>query len=181
MRAMNDAILIGIGTACADDPVLTCRLPGMAARSPVRVILDSRLRLPRDGRLARTARDTPVWVLASPLASAETEAALTMQGIQVFRIGASEKGLDLAAALRLLSDNGITRLMVEGGPKIAAAFLAADLVDEAVLFRAPKPIGADGIDAIEGQGLDALTRSPHLTSVGDDRAGIDSIEFFERA
>src|SRR5712692_2245598 len=89
MRAMNDAILIGIGTALADDPQLTCRLPGMAARSPARVVLDTGLRLPATGALVRSARETPLWVMAGESAPAEAEAALVARGVEVFRIPAA--------------------------------------------------------------------------------------------
>ena len=179
MRAMNDAILIGIGTALADDPLLTCRLPGMEKLSPVRVILDARLRLPSDSALARSARVTPVWVVASPDASAEAAAALQALGVEILRAPVTAGRLDLAAVLRLLAERGITRLMVEGGPTVAASFVAADLVDEAALFRSPKVIGPDGIDAIEGLPLDALTG--RLASLGREPIGGDSVEFFARA
>jgi diaminohydroxyphosphoribosylaminopyrimidine deaminase/5-amino-6-(5-phosphoribosylamino)uracil reductase len=179
MRAMNDAILIGIGTALADDPQLTCRLPGMAARSPVRVVLDAGLRLPVTGALVRSARETPVWVLTSKSAPVEAEAVLAARGVEVFRVPA--RGLDVAAVLHLLNERGITRLMVEGGPTVAAAFVAADLVDEAVMLRSPNPIGPDGIDALEAMPLAALTASPKLRSQGIETVGEDTIETFERA
>src|SRR5262252_11125489 len=89
MRAMNDAILVGVGTALADDPQLTCRLPGMAAFSPVRVVLDAGLRLPVTGALVRSAPETPVWVIADERAPAEAEAVLVARGVEVFRIPAA--------------------------------------------------------------------------------------------
>jgi len=181
MRAMNDAILIGIGTALADDPQLTCRLPGMAGRSPVRVVLDSGLRLPATGALVRGAREVPVWVVAGEGAPPEAESVLRAQGVEVVRLAASAGRLDIAAVLGALAERGITRLMVEGGPSVAAAFVAADLVDEAVLVRAPNPIGPDGIDALEGLPLTALTGSLRLRSRGIEAAGEDLIETFERA
>ena len=182
MRAMNDAILIGAGTALADDPLLTCRLPGMARRSPVRVVLDSALQLPVSSQLVKTAADTLVWVFAGEAAPKDKERALTDLGVEVLRVRGSGSGrLDLSAALKALSGRGITRLMVEGGPTAAASFLAADLVDEAALFRSPKPIGADGIDALEGMPLEALTRSPKLKSSAVETLGADQLETFERA
>jgi len=185
MRAMNDAVLIGIGTALADDPQLSCRLPGMAARSPVRVVLDAALRLPPGGALARSARQIPVWVVAGPAGGADAEAALRGLGVEVIRAPASggciDGGrIDIAAALRLLAGRGITRLMVEGGPTVAAAFVAADLVDAAALLRGPRPIGPDGIDALEAGSLAALTASPRLRSHGIEAVGEDTIETFER-
>jgi diaminohydroxyphosphoribosylaminopyrimidine deaminase/5-amino-6-(5-phosphoribosylamino)uracil reductase len=89
--------------------------------------------------------------------------------------------LDLAAVLRLLAQRGITRLMVEAGPILAAAFLRADLVDAAVVFRAPAAIGPDGIDALDALPLSALTRSPRLASIGREAVGVDVVEMFERA
>jgi diaminohydroxyphosphoribosylaminopyrimidine deaminase/5-amino-6-(5-phosphoribosylamino)uracil reductase len=181
MRAMNDAILIGIGTALADDPELTCRLPGMEKFSPVRVVLDTRLRLPPGGALARSAQQTPVWVVTGSGAAAEAAAvrALHEQGVEVLHAPAQAGRLALAPVLGLLAERGISRLMVEGGPTVAAALVAADLVDEAVLFRSAKVLGPDGIDALEGIALDALTS--RMTSLGREPVGDDSVEFFARA
>jgi diaminohydroxyphosphoribosylaminopyrimidine deaminase/5-amino-6-(5-phosphoribosylamino)uracil reductase len=179
MRATNDAILIGIGTALADDPQLTCRLPGMLDRSPVRVVLDPSLRLPLASLLVKSARSTPLWVVSAPEASSESARALQAAGVDVLRAPAGPGKLDLAAVLTLLADRGITRLMVEGGPTVAASFVSADLIDEVALFRAPKHIGADGIDALEGMPIAALMQK--LKPVGSEPVGEDSVEFFERA
>jgi len=174
LRAHSDAIMIGIGTALADDPMLDCRLPGMAAFSPVRVVLDRSLRLPPASRLAASARDIPLWVIAgnaSPAAPA-AEAALRDLGVEVLRADDGSGRLELDGVLKLLAARGITWLMVEGGPKLAAALVAADLVDEAALFHSPKIVGSDGIDALDGQPLTALTGRLKLMAsepAGDDR------------
>jgi len=181
MRAASDAILIGIGTALADDPLLTCRLPGLASRSPVRVVLDGKLGLPVVSRLVRTARDTPLWVIGAPSASPAADQALRAHGVAVFRLDAVAGKLDLAEALGLLAGRGITRLMVEGGPAVAASFVAADLVDEATLFRSPNTIGGEGVDALDGLPLTALTQSPRLMSCGIVPLGADAMETFARA
>ena len=180
LRAQSDAVLIGIGTALADDPLLTCRLPGMAERSPVRVVLDTHLRLPPGGKLAGGAREVPVWVVAGVDAPAANEQALRESGVEVLRAGVREDRIDLPAALRRLADKGITRLMVEGGPITAAAFLDANVVDEAMLLRGPNTLGADAIDALEGLPLSALTASQRLVSRGIEPMGADTIETFER-
>jgi len=180
LRAMNDAVLTGIGTVLSDDPLLTCRLPGMTERSPVRVVLDPLLRLPPGSQLARTARETPVWVVASADAAPEREAALRDLGVDVLRVEGAGRP-HLAATLKLLAARGITRLMVEAGPILAAAFVAADLVDEAVLFRAPQALGPDAIDALETMPLTAMTASPKLSPVGIETVGADTVETFERA
>jgi diaminohydroxyphosphoribosylaminopyrimidine deaminase / 5-amino-6-(5-phosphoribosylamino)uracil reductase len=180
MRAMNDAILIGIGTALADDPQLTCRLPGLEGRSPVRVVLDTALRLPPTAALVLTARTNPVWVLAGPTPGEEAERRLHSYGVEVLRCGATAGRIDLAAMLRLLAGRRITRLMVEGGPTVAASFVAAGFVDETAIFRARTVIGADGIDALEAMPLSALTASPRFASRGIEAVGEDSLETFER-
>jgi diaminohydroxyphosphoribosylaminopyrimidine deaminase/5-amino-6-(5-phosphoribosylamino)uracil reductase len=180
LRAQSDAIMVGIGTVLADDPLLTCRLPGMEKDSPVRVVLDTRLRLPPASRLVQSAGEVPVWVMTGPLESSAAEHILAAQNIDIMRAPVSGERLDLAAALMLLADRGITRLMVEGGPTVAAALLAADLIDEAVLFQSPKMVGADGIDALAGLPLTALTQSPRLTAVSSEAIGADMCQVFMR-
>ena len=126
--------MVGIGTALADDPMLTCRLPGMArSYSPVRVVLDSALRLPLGSRLARTAREVPVWVVDREPRPARCARCFGGRGSRDSPgAAAARDGSIIAAVLKLIAERGITRLMVEGGPTLAAAFLTADLVDEAV-------------------------------------------------
>jgi diaminohydroxyphosphoribosylaminopyrimidine deaminase / 5-amino-6-(5-phosphoribosylamino)uracil reductase len=179
MRATNDAVLTGIGTVLADDPQLTCRLPGMESRSPVRVVLDSQLRLPTDSRLAGSATRTLDWVFVDESAKPEHEPALTQAGVEVLRVPGANGRLDLTAVLRGLAGRGITRVMVEAGPIVSAAFLAADLVDEAALFRSSDALG-EGIDALEGLPLSALTHSPRLRLGGREQIGSDTLETFER-
>jgi diaminohydroxyphosphoribosylaminopyrimidine deaminase/5-amino-6-(5-phosphoribosylamino)uracil reductase len=180
LRATSDAVLTGIGTVLADDPLLTCRLPGMEDRSPVRVVLDTQLRLPLDSRLVASARTTPLWMIAGESAPPERRRALQDRGAEVFQLGARAGRVDLAEAAKFLGRRGITWLLVEAGPVLAASFLTAKLVDEAVLLRSPKALGADAIDGLEGLPLEALTRSEQLQSVGTEALGTDSLELFRR-
>jgi diaminohydroxyphosphoribosylaminopyrimidine deaminase / 5-amino-6-(5-phosphoribosylamino)uracil reductase len=181
LRAQNDAVMVGIGTALADDPMLTCRLPGMAACSPVRVVLDSTLRLLPGSRLVRSAREVPVWDVTGSRRSRSAEDALQAAGAVVVPAPDASSGcLDIAAVLRLLADRGITRLLLEGGPILAAAFLEADLIDEAVLLQSPKIAGDAAVDALDRLPLTALTQSPRLTSVRCEAVGADMCEVFER-
>ncbi len=180
MRAMSDAVLTGIGTAIADDPLLTCRLPGMGGCSPVRVVLDAGLRIPLAGRLVATAREVPLWVVSGAAAVPEPARMLANRGAEVLPVAAHEGRLELTQVLKLFAERGITRLMVEAGPILSAAFVEADLVDEVALFRSPTAIGPEGIDGLEGLPLEALTRSSRLELVGTDTVGADTVELFWR-
>lgn len=182
LRAQCDAILVGIGTVLADDPLLTCRLPGMASRSPVRVVLDTALRSPAQSRLVQTARATPLWLVCAETAEPAAVTRLGAAGAQVIRMApCPTPGLDLAAVLKELSGRGVTRLMVEGGSRIAASFMAADLVDEIWLLRAPAPIGADGIAALDALPLAAITQSPAYRVRASEAVDPDTLTIYERA
>jgi diaminohydroxyphosphoribosylaminopyrimidine deaminase/5-amino-6-(5-phosphoribosylamino)uracil reductase len=178
LRAENDAIMVGIGTVLADDPQLTCRLPGMAKRSPVRVIADSALRLPVQSQLVQSARETPVWAICGGGAPKQAETGLLSHGVNVLRSPNGAGPLELREVLGWLSATGITRLMVEGGPTLAAAFIAADLVDEAVLFRSPKIVGPDGIEALASGAMAAL--SGRLKQASSEPVGADREDHYVR-
>ncbi|HVV41557.1 MAG TPA: bifunctional diaminohydroxyphosphoribosylaminopyrimidine deaminase/5-amino-6-(5-phosphoribosylamino)uracil reductase RibD [Nitrobacter sp.] len=182
LRAQCDAILVGIGTVLADDPLLTCRLPGMEPRSPVRVVLDRALRIPGGSKLVHSARETPLWVMTSELAEAAAAMKLGAAGAQVIRVPAAggKPGLDLGEVLRALADKGITRLLVEGGSRVASSFVAADFVDEVWLLRGPDTIGADGVAALDGLSLAAIAGSPRFKVRANETLGTDGLTIYER-
>jgi diaminohydroxyphosphoribosylaminopyrimidine deaminase/5-amino-6-(5-phosphoribosylamino)uracil reductase len=178
IRAASDAILVGIGTVLSDDPQLTCRLPGMFERSPVRIVLDEDLRVPLATSVVATVRETPTWVFTSRRPSAIAEEILQQKGCKVFRVDEDNGRLDLNQIVKNLAEQGITRLLVEGGPTVASSFATANLVDEAILVRGEKPIGNSGIDPLEGLPLEALTG--RLVFAGSEKLATDTIENFIR-
>jgi diaminohydroxyphosphoribosylaminopyrimidine deaminase/5-amino-6-(5-phosphoribosylamino)uracil reductase len=181
LRGQSDAILVGVGTVLADDPLLTCRLPGMEAQSPVRVVLDRSLRIPGSSRLVHSARETPLWVMTSNLAEAPAAMKLGAAGAQVIRIASAPPGLDLQAALHALAEKGITRLLVEGGSRVASSFVGADLVDEMWLLRGPNSIGADGVPALDALPVSAITQSPQFKLRASESLQNDTLTIYERA
>jgi diaminohydroxyphosphoribosylaminopyrimidine deaminase/5-amino-6-(5-phosphoribosylamino)uracil reductase len=183
LRGQCDAILVGIGTVLADDPLLTTRLPGMEPQSPVRVVLDRSLRIPGSSRLVHSARETPLWVMTSNLAEAPAAMKLGAAGAQVIRVATTSAppGLDLQAVLHALAEKGITRLLVEGGSRVASSFVAAGLVDEMWLLRGPNSIGADGVPALDALPLGAVTQSPKLRVRASESLQNDTLTIYERA
>jgi diaminohydroxyphosphoribosylaminopyrimidine deaminase/5-amino-6-(5-phosphoribosylamino)uracil reductase len=174
-------VLVGVGTVLADDPMLNCRLPGMADRSPIRIVLDGRLRTPLSARLVRTAKEIPLWIIARPDAPLEPQRALEAAGAQVMRVSAAGGKVDLGEALWLLATREITRVLVEGGPILSAALLKANLVDEAVIVRSPKTLGDGAIPALEGMPLSALLENPRLALVERRTAGEDTLTHLFRS
>ena len=181
MRARHDAVLTGVGTVRADDPMLNCRLPGLEERSPTRVILDSRLSTPTASTLARTARDIKTMIITTFAAPEPAADALVGVGVDVVRAAADAAGrVELDAALKLLGDRGITSVLVESGGRLATSFLASDRVDRLVWFRAPMVIGGDGEPALEPLGIGALEVAPRFESLDARPVGEDMVETYRR-
>lgn len=175
LRAASDAILIGAGTARDDDPELTCRLPGLAGRSPVRVILSRGLDLSIDLKLLRTAREVPVWIFTSESTDAKRVDALESAGVRVFLAPVLAGALSLSSVLGQLADAGISRLLVEGGETIWRSFAAERLVDEVALFQA----GGDGKGQVPAATL-AARYAPglDLTVTTHRRVGSDALSIY---
>jgi diaminohydroxyphosphoribosylaminopyrimidine deaminase/5-amino-6-(5-phosphoribosylamino)uracil reductase len=145
MRAETDAILIGIGTALGDDPQLTCRLPGLEARSPVRIVLDAHARLPVTSKIVKEAREVPVWIAAAADCDRSRRTMLEGAGVQFLATEAANGGFALPELLEDLAARGISTLMVEGGAETVRHFLDEGLVDRIALLTGPGEIGVEGI------------------------------------
>ncbi|GHD47640.1 riboflavin biosynthesis protein RibD [Thalassobaculum fulvum] len=181
MRARQDAILVGIGTALADDPALTCRAPGLAGRSPVRVVLDSSLRLSPDSSLVRTARAAPTWVVTCTDHDGGRAAALVARGVEVIAAEPDGTGRPaIAAALVALAGRGIGRLLVEGGAGVARSVVAAGLVDEIAWYRAPMLLGGDGLAAVDPLRAATPADAPRFERQGCTVLGEDVLETYRR-
>jgi diaminohydroxyphosphoribosylaminopyrimidine deaminase/5-amino-6-(5-phosphoribosylamino)uracil reductase len=181
LRATHDAILVGTDTAILDDPELTCRLPGLGGRSPMRVVLDRRLRIPAFAKVFTDTDTTPTWVVTAPSADSARKAALRNVGIEIVEIEANPAGgLDMAATLAALGARGLTRLLVEGGGRLAAALLRQRLVDRLVWFHAPRLLGGDGLPAVAALGFASLAEAPGFERVASESVGDDLMTSFRR-
>lgn len=172
LRKEFDAILVGSTTVRDDDPELTCRLPGLLDRSPVRVVLSRSLDLPPAAKLFKTARTVPVWLMTSAQGNAEIKRMIAEGGTEIMDVGVVGDALWLPSIMEALVARGITRLLVEGGPAIWRSFARASLADEIVLYMADRPsdaaarhalahwVGELGLTAIERRaiGTDTMWR-----------------------
>ncbi|MBC6416715.1 MAG: bifunctional diaminohydroxyphosphoribosylaminopyrimidine deaminase/5-amino-6-(5-phosphoribosylamino)uracil reductase RibD [Rhodospirillales bacterium] len=173
LRAEHDAVMIGSATAIADNPRLTVRLPGVEGH-PLRIVADGRLTLPLTHELVRTAREVPTWLLTRADADRTRQRAFEEVGVEVLTLkGIKAAPLDLGKALKLLGERGLTRVLVEGGGRLAASLLSADLVDRLVVFYAGMAIGGDGVPGIAGLGLHRLAGAPRFRRRSVERVGQD--------
>lgn len=180
LRGGHDAVLAGAGTVLADDPDLTCRIAGFAAQPAVRVILDTHLRIPLVSRLVATAGLAPVWVLHGPGADAARIAALTEAGLRCVSLPLAGAGVSIEAALQSLGAAGLTRVLAEGGARIAASLLRADLVDRIAWFHAPAVMGGDGLPAVQAMGTEVLAAMRRFRRVAERSLGDDLLTDYVR-
>jgi diaminohydroxyphosphoribosylaminopyrimidine deaminase / 5-amino-6-(5-phosphoribosylamino)uracil reductase len=182
LRAQNDAIMVGSGTVLADDPLLNVRLPGLERYSPLRIVLDGRMRLPLTSALVVGVHDTPTWLVTLPGGDKRRRQIYVDCGIEVIEAPAGSDGaLDLVQVMGRLAAHGLTRLLVEGGARLAAALLRDKLVDRLAIFRAPSLIGGDGLPATAGFGLERLADMPGFVPMETIELGQDRLETYRQA
>lgn len=174
LRSAYDAVMTSVNTVKADDPLLTCRIAGLEARSPLRIVLDRRLETPLNCKLVQTAKQTPVWVIVEKNVDANRKKAMEDAGVRII-----ESTSDLQDIIQMLGSEGITRLMVEAGGTLAASLLMAKVVDEICWFRAPMLIGGDGLDVISALGNATLSGILRWKLLSSERVGEDVLEVFE--
>lgn len=180
LRATHDAIMVGRGTVLDDDPLLTLRLPGMGGPHPIRIVLDPGLLLPLDSRLVATASAVPLLVFAALEAAVSRERALADRGVAVSRVPAGAAGLDLAAVLLKLGVEGITRVLCEGGPRLASALIEADLADRVVLFTGPVAFGREGRATLTAAARSRIEAPERFARGKAVRFGSDLMQRYDR-
>jgi diaminohydroxyphosphoribosylaminopyrimidine deaminase/5-amino-6-(5-phosphoribosylamino)uracil reductase len=181
MRARHDAVMVGIGTALADDPALTCRLPGLEDCSPVRVVVDARLHLPLTSNLVVMASKTPTWLVTVPGRNRDRRHAFEDSGVRIVEVGEGPDGYPAPAEMfSALGDAGLTRVLVEGGGHLAAGLLRADLVDRLQWFRAAGIMGGDGVPAVAAYGIDRLSLMRRYRLVSVQSVAEDLFESYVR-
>jgi diaminohydroxyphosphoribosylaminopyrimidine deaminase/5-amino-6-(5-phosphoribosylamino)uracil reductase len=171
IRDQVDAVLVGAGTALADDPLLTCRIPG--GRNPWRVVLDGRLQISARARLLRQPDRDRTIIVTSLLAPERRARALAATGARVLRVPERNGFVSWRALLKQLASLGILSVLIEGGAVTAASALKEKAVDKVLFFFAPKIIGGDGKAMIAGLGIKKASRSIQLKGMDVRRSGAD--------
>ncbi|WP_319544883.1 bifunctional diaminohydroxyphosphoribosylaminopyrimidine deaminase/5-amino-6-(5-phosphoribosylamino)uracil reductase RibD [Ruegeria conchae] len=179
MRARHDAVMVGAGTARADDPSLTVRDLGVE-RQPVRVVVSRHLDLPLMGHLARTASKIPVWLCHGPHPDPDRARAWEGLGARLIPCALDDHHVEAVDLLHQLGQAGLTRVFCEGGSALAASLLESDLVDELVGFTAGLTIGAEGLSAIGALGLDTLETAPRFDLIETQVVGGDILHRWAR-
>lgn len=171
LRSQVDAVLVGIGTVLADDPQLTCRVPG--GRNPLRIVLDRRLRIPLSARVLREAEPGKTIVVTGPRAPRGKIRLVESLGARVWELPVTQGGISLAALLKKLGRMGLLSVMIEGGADTAGRALREKVVDKILFFYAPKILGAEGRDMIGALGIRRVSRCTRIRDVEVKRLGRD--------
>jgi diaminohydroxyphosphoribosylaminopyrimidine deaminase/5-amino-6-(5-phosphoribosylamino)uracil reductase len=180
LRAQVSAVMIGAGTARADDPELLARTDPPPRRQPLRVVLDSKLALAPQGRLFTSLDRANLLIIGVDGADPSRRAALEAAGAKTATVAAAAAGVDVEAALALLSEKGVSRVMVEGGGKLAASLILAQVVDRIEWMRAPIALGEEGRPAIGPLMLERVSEAPAWRRVALRELGPDLWESYER-
>ena len=181
MRSQYDAIAIGINTVLQDNPKLTCRLPGLENRSPVRVVFDSSLKIDINSDILKTASSYKTWIITSKNHDLSVLNKFEEYGVEIISVALDGEGhIDLYLALAALAKRGITRLMVEGGATLSTSFLRSNLVDLLAWFRAPSLIGADGKSVFSNLGVDGIDSMHKFELLNHENIGSETLDLYGR-
>jgi diaminohydroxyphosphoribosylaminopyrimidine deaminase/5-amino-6-(5-phosphoribosylamino)uracil reductase len=181
LRARHDAIMIGIGTALADNPALTCRLPGMEGLSPSRIVADSTLQLPLSSPLLENAGEIPTFIITTAGADKRKVREMKNKGVKVINVAASVSGHPPPASMaEALAAEGLNSVLIEGGGKLAGAFMQAGLIDRLAWFHGAKIIGGDGVPSVAPFGVESLDQAASYCRTGLRTCGEDIFETYER-
>ena len=181
LRSKHDAILTGIGTVLADNPFLNTRISGLENRSPIRIILDTNLRIPIDSQIVSTAAKHKTIIFTTVAAGETKKKQLESFGLQIITINGDKSGrVSLIEALRSIAKKGINNILVECGGTLCTEFIKSNLIDEFLVYRAPIVLGGDGIAAVEGFGVSDLSAALNFKLTGTTRLGADTLESYKR-
>lgn len=182
LRAEHDGVLIGSETAVVDDPELTVRLEAAPLRQPLRIVLDSRLRLSPSSRLMKTLAIAPLLVIGARDVDRSLATALETAGARIALVPRGLDGLDLDEAFEALKTvHGVDRLLIEGGGRVAASCITAGCIDRIEWFRAPMLLGSEGRPSIGPLAMESLSAAPRYVRVAIREVGADLWETYERA
>ncbi|MEQ1754354.1 MAG: bifunctional diaminohydroxyphosphoribosylaminopyrimidine deaminase/5-amino-6-(5-phosphoribosylamino)uracil reductase RibD [Micropepsaceae bacterium] len=177
VRSQHDAIMVGSGTALADDPELSCRLPGGDHPGLVRIVLDTTAKLPTTSKLVLSAARQPVWLLTSDHAATRE---LEERKVKVFRLPTGPDGIDIQSCLKLLASQGLTRVLVEGGARLASTLVKSGVVDQLLWYRSPAVMG-EGKSVISGFDCASIAEMPRFIRKETTRLGEDVLETYRVA
>ncbi|MBI35987.1 MAG: riboflavin biosynthesis protein RibD [Alphaproteobacteria bacterium] len=181
MRSQHDALLVGIGTVLKDDPLLTCRLNGLENSSPIRVVIDTNLRINHSCNLMRTSGDVPTWIFTVGNKNDKPIAQLQQNGADVISVSADERGLvDLNEVLSILGNRGISRVLSEGGASLNSSLIKSNLVDKIAWFRSNKLIGSDGKSVFESIGVKDIDDMIDFKLTKRESVGNETLDRYRR-